>query len=149
MYVPIGESAFSPFCGAGCATLSADCSQYPTFDRTAWPFSNPGRAYDQRDGVPGNLNVTPIPVYKWEDHSLMMPNEYDQLKGALVLAHFVIARTIVARDKKEYFSLEVRRLDFLDDAVQVFPDSPRKKRRTGNPSGQVGSGTPSTSRNRA
>jgi len=62
----------------------------------------------------------------------MMPEEYEKFKGALVLVHFVLEYNVVK--KKEYFTATVRRIDLLESAQQLVPESPRKKRRIGGSS---------------
>ena len=82
--------------------------------------------------IQSNLRVSPLPAYNYEDDSLILPEKYNDLRNALVVLHFNLVWNYFKNEEKDSFSVLVRRIEVLDNAVASTPivaPSPSKRSR--------------------
>jgi len=107
--------------------------RHASLSTVGWPWPPDGEAIRVRDEmIQSNLRVSPLPAYNYEDDSLILPEKYNDLRNALVVLHFNLVWNYFKNEEKDSFSVLVRRIEVLDNAVASTPivaPSPSKRSR--------------------
>ena len=107
--------------------------RHAALSTSGWPWPPDSKAIRlHNEMIRSNLRVSPLPAYNYEDEVLILPERYNNLCNALVVLHFNIVWNYFKTEEKDSFSVIVRRIEVLDNAVASRPivaPSPSKRRR--------------------